>query len=30
VDLKAEPKGEWLCPHCRELPRSRIVKTSDK
>ncbi|KAI4743763.1 hypothetical protein E4T50_05798 [Aureobasidium sp. EXF-12298] len=30
VDLKAEPKGEWLCPHCRELPRSKIVKTSDK
>jgi inhibitor of growth protein 3 len=30
VDLKAEPKGEWLCPHCRDLPRSRIVKTSDK
>lgn len=30
VDLKAEPKGEWLCPHCRELPRNKIVKTSDK
>jgi inhibitor of growth protein 3 len=30
VDLKAEPKGEWLCPHCRELPRNKIVKTLDK
>lgn len=26
VGLKEEPKGEWLCPNCRELPKDKIVK----
>lgn len=26
VGLKEEPKGEWLCPSCRELPKDKIVK----
>ncbi|GAB7357496.1 hypothetical protein MBLNU459_g0030t1 [Dothideomycetes sp. NU459] len=29
VGLKAEPKGEWLCPHCRDLPKEKIVKAKD-
>lgn len=26
VGLKEEPKGEWLCPYCRLLPKEQIVK----
>ncbi|KAL1297597.1 hypothetical protein AAFC00_006159 [Neodothiora populina] len=29
VGLKAEPKGDWLCPHCRDLPSDKIVKAKD-
>lgn len=29
VGLKAEPKGEWLCPSCRDLSRDQIVKAKD-
>lgn len=27
VQLKSEPVGEWLCPTCKMLPKSRIVKS---
>lgn len=30
VGLKAEPKGDWLCPHCRDLPSDKIVKAKDE
>lgn len=30
VGLKAEPKGDWLCPHCSELPSDKIVKAKDE
>ena len=30
VGLKAEPKGDWLCPHCRDLPTDKIVKAKDE
>lgn len=26
VGIKEQPPGEWLCPTCRKLPRSKIVK----
>lgn len=25
VGLRSEPDGDWLCPTCKELPRSKIV-----
>ncbi|KAI6787641.1 hypothetical protein KC361_g9450 [Hortaea werneckii] len=30
VGVKSEPKGEWLCPTCRELPRSKIRISKDE
>lgn len=30
VQLKAEPKGDWLCPHCSSLPSEKIVKAKDE
>lgn len=30
VGLKAEPKGDWLCPHCSDLPSDKIVKAKDE
>lgn len=30
VGLKAEPKGDWLCPHCSALPSDKIVKAKDE
>jgi inhibitor of growth protein 3 len=29
VGIKEQPSGEWLCPVCRKLPRSKIVKESE-
>ena len=26
VGIREKPDGEWLCPDCRKLPRSKIVK----
>jgi inhibitor of growth protein 3 len=26
VGIKEQPSGEWLCPNCRKLPKSKIVK----
>lgn len=26
VGIREQPLGEWLCPTCRKLPRSKIVK----
>lgn len=28
VGIREQPLGEWLCPTCRKLPRSKIVKES--
>lgn len=28
VGIKQQPSGEWLCPTCRKLPASKIVKES--
>ena len=28
VGIREQPSGEWLCPSCRKLPRSKIVKES--
>ncbi|KAI7288324.1 hypothetical protein KC343_g699 [Hortaea werneckii] len=30
VGIESEPKGEWLCPTCRELPRSKIRISKDE
>lgn len=29
VGIKEQPPGEWLCPACKKLPRSKIVKESE-
>lgn len=28
VNITKQPLGEWLCPTCRKMPRSKIVKES--
>ena len=29
VGLKSEPKGEWLCPDCKKLPKSELSISRD-
>lgn len=29
VGISQQPSGEWLCPECRKLPRSKVVKSTE-